>query len=311
MSYSTQSEVFLGEVEVTYNTDPTPTDAANAIEVFQPSWNFEGLSFIQRRPVRNQVNLQQGIFAGTLRKISGMIEITGSGTAGTTPRWAPILRACGMTLVNTPATSDVFTTAEPANHNSATFYLFEGGKRYIVTGCRGTGRFVMPARDRLMFEFEMVGHSSEPTDVAVSTLTPVYDDIVPNPVIGLTGLDMGGFSTGLEINTLNLDLGNALTLSGSIRATDGYGEIIIPERDMQGSFDPEATNKATNDWENDFKSGTLLALDTGTVGGTAGNRWRLQATDCYYRNMTPADRDSVRTYDMPFGVKTSVVLTIT
>lgn len=309
MGFSTQSEVLLVELEPNYDTDPTPTDSANAVEVFEPSWAFEGLSMIQRRPINNSIDAEQDIYAGSLRKISGKIEIKGSGAAGTTPRWSPILSACGFDHVNTPGTSDVYTTAEPT-HDSCTCYFFEGGKRYILTGCRGSGRFMAETRDRLMFEFELYGHSVEPTDVAVSTLTPVFDSTTPPPFVGLSSLAIGSFSTGLEINKLDIDLGNKVTMPSSVRADSGYGEIIIPERDIQGSFDPEAVNKATNDFENELRAGTTNNLTTGTYG-SAGNQVLLQANNCYYRNMTPGDRDSVRTYDIPFGIAGTVVLTIT
>lgn len=133
-------------------------------------------------------------------------------------------------------------------------------------------------------------------------VTPTYDSTVPVPLIALP-FSVGGF--GAVIAKLGLDLGNEVGGPESITSPDGYSEIRITSRDPNGSFDPEATLVATRDFEGDFKSGAALAVDTGVIGATAGNRWRLQMPAISYREVSPGDRTGVRTYEIGYGAAES------
>ena len=75
-----------------------------------------------------------------------------------------------------------------------------------------------------------------------------------------------------------------------MRSEDGHGSVIINDRDVTGSLDPEATLVATKDWVQEFKKGTNFALNTGLVGCTAGNRYRMQHAGIYYKE-PPAKGD--------------------
>ena len=75
---------------------------------------------------------------------------------------------------------------------------------------------------------------------------------------------------GQIISALAFDMSNQLAMPPSVNGTDGIGEIRIVGRDVNGSLDPEAVLKATEDFEADFTAGNALALTTGVVGGTAG-----------------------------------------
>lgn len=139
-----------------------------------------------------------------------------------------------------------------------------------------------------------------PIDRAI--VTPTYDSTVPVPLIAVP-FSVGGF--GAVIEKFEFEIGNEVSAPPDISAPDGYGQIRITNRDISGSFDPEAVLVATKDFEGDFKASSALALDTGVIGSTAGNRYRLQMPAISYREISPGDRNGIRTYSIGFGAHES------
>lgn len=290
-------EVILAKVETTYNTDSVPVAATDAALVKNPSWALEGLTMIDREVVKANLSKEQQIYGGTLRKISFETEVKGSGAAGTAPEIGVLMRGCAMSETVVASTSVTYEPTSSA-HESLTIYYFMDGVRYILTGCRGNVVFTLTARGILMAAFEFTGHSDAATDVALPS--PTYDTTVPTAIKGLS-FTVGGYSA--VINELTVDLGNAIAIPSSVSASDGYGEIRISDRDVQGSLDPEHTLIATNDFEADLRAGTLMALTTGVIGATAGNRVQVDLDQVYYTDISPADRDAVRTLSTPIRCK--------
>lgn len=138
--------------------------------------------------------------------------------------------------------------------------------------------------------------SGGPIDASLAS--PTYDSAVPVPLVAVPA-SIGSYSA--VISKLEVNLGNQLSMPPSITAPDGFGEIRIVGRDIAGSFDPEATLVATKDWENEWESGQQQAITTGAIGTTAGNIITLQVPYAYYRDISPGDRDGIRTYEIPFG----------
>jgi len=127
---------------------------------------------------------------------------------------------------------------------------------------------------------------------------PSYDALVPPPVIG-AGFDVGGHAA--VVAALSIDLGNQLATPPDMNAADGFSEVFLVMRDVNGSFDPQDTPVATVDWEGMLRSNATAALTTGVIGSAAGNRYQIDMPKIAYRSMAPGDRDGVRTLEMGFG----------
>jgi len=291
-------EVITAKIETTYNVDAAPA-AADAILVENVSWSNEGLRMNERNSIRGNIGKLQQIFGGRLMSVSFDVEIKGSGTAGTPPEIGQLLRACGMgeTIV---ALTSVSYSPGSSGHESITLHFYRDGKRFILTGCRGnvTEQLETGAQGKMSFAF--TGHVAPETDTAM--IAPTYDSTVPVAVIG-AAFSIGAYSA--VISSLSFDLSNTLATPPDISAVDGYAEIRITNRDVNGSFDPEDTLLAVNDWQNDLINGNTLALDTGVIGSVAGNRYQLTMPAVYYREMGPGDRDGIRTLDISFGAAES------
>ena len=293
MSKLTRREMILAKVETTYNTDATPT-GDDAILVENLSWSHEGARMVERPAIRKSLAQLQQIFAGTLRQMTFDVEIKGSGTAGEAPELGVLLRGCGMA-----ETVDASTvTYEPASESqeSLTIYYYEDGTLYKVTGARGTvsADLTTGATGKLSFTF--TGHVDDGTDEPAPT--PSYVDGVPPALINVP-FDVSGFSA--VISQLQFDLNNTVATPPSISESDGYGEIRITSRDINGSFDPEAELKANQDFIQDWKNGANKVIDTGVIGGTVGNQYQVTFPAAHYREISPGDRDSIRTYSVGFG----------
>jgi len=293
----TNREVILAKIETTYGTDSVPVEATNAILVENIGWSNEGLRMNERPAVRQNIGMLQQVYGGTLRSITFDCELKGAGGAvDDVPEFGPLLRACGFgETIN--AASDVQYAPVSTGHESITIYYFQDGIRHTMTGCIGNVSVNLETGALGKMSFTFTGHLVGVTDVALPS-TPVYQTNVPPPIIN-TPFSIGGYSA--VINALAFDMSNTVATPPDMSASDGYSEIRITSRDVQGSYDPEAVIVATDDPFTDLAQGNTLAVTTGVIGSAVGNRFQLDMPAAYYRDVSPGDRDGIRTYDIPLG----------
>lgn len=299
MSLLVNREVLLCKVESTYNTDPTPAASADEVLVENLAWAPEGARAIERKPVRASIGALQQIYGGTLVTLTFDTEIKGSGAAGTAPEINALLEGCGMLGANTPATSEVYAPAS-TGHTSVTFWYYQDGTLMKITGCRGNFVITMEAGARGMISWTFTGHLTTVTDVGIAT--PSYSSTVPVAALGTT-FTVAGFSA--VINSITIDMNNQLATPPSLAASDGFSEVRIVGRDVQGSFDPEYTTVSDNPWIADWQGDVTGAIAIGTTGATAGNIFKIDMPVVAFRNISPGDRDGVRTLEVPYGATES------
>lgn len=290
-------EVILAKTEVSYGTDSVPVEGVDAMLVENIGWSNEGLRLNDRPAVRSSLATLQQVFGGTLRSVTFDVELKGSGTAGTPPEFAPLLRACGLDETIVPVTSVSYQPiSDPASHESITIYYFQDGIRYNILGCRGNVSFALEAGAIAKMSFTFTGHLVGPTDVALAA--PTVLSLVPEALIA-TAFTIGGFAA--IINAVAFDISNTVALPPDMAASDGFGEVQLTKRDVAGSYDPEAELLAVDNPHADFQNGAALVLSIGPYGATAGNIVDIDMPAAYYRDVAPGDRDGIRTYDIPFG----------
>jgi len=293
----TNREVILAENEVSYGVDPVPVEADNAILVENIGWSNEGLRMNERPAVRQNIGMLQMVFGGTLRSITFDVELKGSGGAvDLPPEVGPLLRACGFGETINAAT-DVQYAPISTGHESATIYYFQDGIQHIMTGCVGNASFNLETGALGKISFTFTGHLVSVLDVALPS-APVYTTNVPPPLIN-TPFTIGGYAA--IINALTFDMSNTVATPPDMSATDGYSQVRITQRDVQGSYDPEAVLVAVDDPFTDLSAGTTLAVTTGVVGSAVGNRYQFDMPAAYNKDVSPGDRDGIRTYDIPLG----------
>lgn len=301
----TKRDVILVEIESAYNTDPTPTAADNSVLVEEPGWSYEAARLIDRPAARPSLGMLQQIFGGALKTVSFGCEVKGPGAAYSAtvrPEIDPLLRACGLaaTVDATPGSETVTYAPASTGLESCTVYYYQDGTLHKLTGCRGNVAYSMEAGGKVMANFTMTGHYSAITDTALAS--PTYDTTEP-PVFRGQSFTVGGYAA--VIGSLSFDMANKLAMPPSANAADGFGEIRVTGRDVNGSFDPEHTLVATNSWLAAFDAGTNLALATGNIGATQYNRFSVSMPAIYYRSIGPGDRDGIRSLDVTFAAAES------
>lgn len=299
MSKLVRQRVLLAKIESVYNTDPVPTGADNAILIEEVTWAPAGLRMVDRPAIRSSLGTLQQVYGGSLIEVSFQAEVKGSGTAGSVPELGVLFRGCAMDETIVALTSVAYAPVSAAQE-SVTLYLYEDGTLTKLTGARGTLDTVGEVGGRLMASFTFTGHFSGPTDVALAT--PTYDSTVP-PIMINGAFTIGGFSA--VIQSLNFSLGNVLETPPNLSAADGYGEVLVTGRDVNGSINPEQPLVAAHDFMAAFKAGTTEALSCGPIGATAGNKFTITMPAVYYRNLTNSERQGVLAYDIPFGAAES------
>ena len=301
--------VLLGKLEATYNTDPVPTGAANAILVENLAFAWSDSRMAERPVVRTVQGKLKPLFGGTLATITFDVEVKGSGTAGTAPEIGALLRASSFSETIVASTSVAYTLVSTAQE-SMTFYFFMDGKRYVMTGAIGTKTADLSVGSYGKFSFSFTGHTAQATDVALAT--PTYSSQIP-PVLVSVPFTIDTYSA--VISGLKYDTGVQIAKPPSITAADGYGRMTVTGRNVTGSIDPEDVLIATHDFEARWRAGTAMALTTGVIGATAGNRYTISMPSVVYNDApTMGDRDGIATLDMKFlaqALTTDNELTIT
>ena len=295
----TRRKLLLAKIESTYNTDPTPAASTDAVLCEGLTWSSAGLKMPERPSVRPSLGALKQIYAGRLLQVSFSCEVKGSGAAGTAPEIGQLLRACGLGETIVASTSVTYAPVS-TSLESATLYVYEDGKQIKITGCRGNVAFTCEAGNKIMANFTMTGHEAAQTDVSLAS--PTFDSTSPEPFIGGT-FTVDSFAA--KISTFTFDLANQVAMPTDVSAADGYGEITIVSRDVNGSIDPLDELVADEAFLANFKSGAAMALATGAIGATAGNILSISMPAISYRDASMSDRDGLAALELPFGAAES------
>lgn len=284
----------LLDIEGSYGVDASPVAADAILVEGEVAMSHDGVRTLEQAPEKATLGKEEDIQAGHLVRFEFAVAMKGSGAAGTVPEVGKALRACGMGETIVASTSVTYAPVS-ASLESATIYYYHAGKLQIALGCVGNVNFSYSVDDKVMANFSFVGHDGGDTDVAL--LSGTYDATSPLKFIG-AAVSTGGYSP--RVSALNFDVGNQVELPPDANSSDGYSDIIIVDRDMVGSFDPEHTLKATQDWIADWKNQVSKSITTGLVGTDAGNRVTLTCPTARYRNIDFTSRNGLRSLDIPF-----------
>lgn len=299
MSLLTKKSVVLAKIEVTYNTDPVPVAADDAVKVENLSHGPASQKMVEQANVKNTLGKDKSIHGTYLWQVGFDVLVKGSGAAGTAPEFGALLRACGLGETLVALTSATYAPVS-TGLETITLYVYEDGKLYKITGCSGNVAFAGEAGGAGKMSFTFTGHKNAITDTAL--VSPTLDT-TEAPIIKSAGFTIDSYAA--AISALNFDMGNQVVMPMDINSADGFGEIQITDRDINGSIDPEDTLLATNDFISDWEAGTEMALATGVIGSTAGNKYQISMPAVSYRDAALGDRDGLRTIELPYGAHES------
>ena len=285
--------VVLGKKESVYNTDPTPTNVADAllpsaVDISFPTQNFD------RPVVTADLSKYAPIHGRKYAQISFSTEIKGSGVAGTAPDWGRFLECCGFGETIVASTSVTYAPIS-ASIPSLTLHVYKDGKLFVVTGARGNAKFRFPVGEPAMIDFVFTGHPVDDQDSAVPT--PTLDSTAPLSVKG-TSFTINSFAG--VIAALELDMANEVVIPDSVVDASGYGEVTIVDRNPSGNINPEATLVADHDYWSEWEDDTQMALSI-ALTGSAGNISTFTAPKLVYRELKVSEREKIMIYDATFS----------
>lgn len=153
---------------------------------------------------------------------------------------------------------------------SITMYYNQNGVRHKALGCRGTVSFDMSANNRPTMKFQFTGiyggiaDASETGVVFTGWQVPVAVNSTNSAAL-VAGKLSDGTATGIQLASFSLDLGNAI----KHRMLVGSENVVLTDRQSQGSVSIEATTVTFNDWWSQVRSSTKnpFYIENGTAAG--------------------------------------------
>lgn len=170
-----RKKAVLAKKEATYGVDAVPT-GANAIRAQDLSISpIEGQT-LQRAAVSPYMGASAARLVGKFVKVDFAVEAAGSGTAGTAPAYADLLKACGMAEIITPGAEVEYQTVH-GNFDSLSLYVNVDSVRHVLRGARGTWSFDLAGSQIPLFKFSFVGLFTLPSADALPAVNyAAYQD---------------------------------------------------------------------------------------------------------------------------------------
>lgn len=293
MSLLTRRRVILAKIETTYGTDPTPTGTTNAILVRNMTVTPLSAEVVSRDLVRPYLGASEQLIASKHVEIEFEVEIAGSGTAGTAPKYGPLLRACGLAET---ISAGVNVTYDPVStgFESVTIYHNVDGVLHKLTGCRGNVEFTFTAAQIPVMKFRMVGIYNAPSDAALPTVDySGFQTPLACNTSNTTNFAFFSYAGALESLTLNL------TNTVNYRTLIGSEYVQLTDRRVEGTAVFEAPTIATKDY---FSAaiGTALGALTITHGTAGGNKFKVDSARVDIAQPTYTDNNGVVMLSVPF-----------
>jgi len=294
MALLLRKRLILIESEVTYGTDAAP-DGADAVLVRDLNITPQQSDVVSRDLIRPYLGASEQLLANTRVECTFSVELAGSGTAGTAPRYGKALQACGLseTIV---ATTSVTYAPVSSSFDSVTIHYNVDGVRHRVTGARGT--FVLNAAvgEIPTIDFTFTGIYVAPDDSALPTAT--YADQA-TPLIFKNGntdtFSLLSYSGCLQ--SVSMDLGNSIVYRELIGCDK---EVLITDRSSNGTVVVEAPTIAQKDYFTSALSDGTLGDLTFQHGTAAGNIVDFASSRVDIGDVSYSDQDGIAMLNMPY-----------
>lgn len=289
----TKKTVVYAKIESTSGTDSTPTAAANAVQAFNASIEVKP-DMKDRNSGMSDRSLHAEVRGKTVVEIKFSVELKGSGTAGTAPRWGALMKACDRLETVVSSTSVTYTPA--ATSETCTIWVNIDGILHKAAGCAGDAEIDLTAGEKGMINFTFSGIYVLPTDSVIES--PTFDSTAPLIVRGCT-YTFGSYAAIIE--KLVLKFGNKVVERSDFNKTEGVLAFIVTDRAPRGTMTCETVLRATTnaDFWLYFNAGTTKALSE-VLGSSAGNIVTVTAPICVLSAPKYGDRDGLRTFDVDF-----------
>ena len=294
MALLTRKRVILIETESSYGTDPTPA-ATDVVLVTDLSITPQSSDVVNRDVVRPYLGSSEQLLANTRVECTFSVELAGSGTAGTAPRYGSALKATGLSETVSSGTSVTYAPVS-SSFSSVTIHYNVDGVRHKVTGCRGSFTISAEVGAIPTIDFTFTGIYNAPTDTALPTVT--YGNQA-TPLIfkngNTTGFQLLSYAGALQ--SLTMDLGVSTVYRELVGGTK---EVIVTDRASNGSVTIEAPTIAQKDYFTAALTDSSLANLQFLHGTTAGNKVQFISSKVDIGDVSYGEADGVTMLEIPY-----------
>jgi hypothetical protein len=297
MTLFTRKRLLLAAAESTYGTAPTFT-GNDALLVSNLDINPLDVNLLDRELVLPFFGNREKVVGQRMGSVTFDVELAGSGTAGTAPRWGRCLRACGFGEAVVSTTSVTYAPASSGIIGLSLDFNADGN-RHLLTGCRGTATLNLAAGEipRISFEFMGIYNAAAKATQTTPTFANQAAPVVVNSQ-NTTSVSAFSFSSCME--SFNLALNN----ENPFRQLAGCSQqVLVSDRAPSGEIVIEAPVIGSSAGEKDFFA-AVSAQTLGAIGWqhgqTAGNIVTFNAPTCNLDSPTYADSDGVMMLNLPF-----------
>jgi hypothetical protein len=293
MPLLSRKRLILAKTEATYGTDSVPagTDAVlvRSLEVTPLESDV-----VSRDLIRPYYGNSDQLLANTRVRCSFEVELAGSGTAGTAPRYDALLKSCAMSATIVASTSVTYAPVS-SSFSSCTIVYNVDGVQHKLTGARGTVTMNCQLGQIPTLQFEMTGIYNAPTDTAQPAVT--YSNQA-TPLIFKEGntSSFQFFSYSGCLSMVSFNLANEIVYRELIGCTK---EVLITDRRPAGEVMIEAPTIATKDYFT-IALGSTTGNLTFLHGTTAGNRVTFTASQADVTQPTYSDQDGIQMLTLPY-----------
>lgn len=293
MPLLSRKRLILAKTETTYGTDATPA-GTDAVLVRSLEVTPLEADVVSRDLIRPYLGNSDQLLANARVLCNFEVELAGSGTAGTAPRYDALLKACGMAATIVASTSVTYAPVS-ASFGSCTIVYNVDGVQHKLTGARGTVTMNCELGQIPTLQFEMTGIYNAPTDTAQPAVT--YSNQA-TPLIFKEGNTSAFqfFSYSGCLNSVSFNLANEIIYRELIGCTK---EVIITNRAPAGDVSIEAPTIATKDFFT-LALGSTTGNLTFLHGTTAGNRVTFTASQVDVTQPSYTDQDGIQMLQLPY-----------
>ncbi len=232
-------------------------------------------------------------------------NLVGEVTNGSPTLVATDTVAADVGFAYAPLSSSVLGGANDSSLTIRLVYDISTGAYIEAVGCRGSVEFAMTSGDRVMMNFTFTGRMSNYSNAGTDNKLPQTGvTTVPPAFVGVSlGIQDTSYAansaadyTGSIFSTMNINLGNEITVRESTSAASGYDVAYITGRAPSATFNPDAVLETTFAFWDQFLAGDVTRASL-TVGSTAGNKFLFKMPAMQFTGIADGNRDEVYVYD--------------
>jgi hypothetical protein len=293
MPLLSRKRLILAKTESTYGTDSSPA-GSDAVLVRSLEVTPLEADVVSRDLIRPYYGNSDQLLANARVRCSFEVELAGSGTAGTAPRYDALLKACGMASTIVASTSVTYAPVS-SSFSSCTIVYNLDGVQHKLTGARGTVSMNCQLGQIPTLQFELTGIYNAPTDTAAPTVT--YSNQA-TPLIFKEGNTSAFqfFSYSGCLSSVTFNLANEIIYQELVGCTK---QVLLTDRKPAGEVVIEAPTIATKDYFT-LALGNTTGNLTFLHGTTAGNRVTFTAAQADVTQPTYSEQNGIAMLNLPY-----------